>query len=70
MTTLRLQVKRPYKELEARCASQQDELDALRTLLRTAERERDEVRQGLEHLTIAFRRRGCCDNHVDSPPSK
>jgi|FLYL01.1.fsa_nt_gi uncharacterized coiled-coil protein SlyX len=62
MALRRTEVKRgAYRELEALCAEREETIRALRKQLLVLQQERDEARQGLEMLTQALRRRGCCD---------
>lgn len=61
-------VRVSYEELEALFHEQETLVDALREQVQVLERERDEVRQGLDVLTDAMRRRGCCDHDADGHP--
>jgi hypothetical protein len=50
-----------YGELQHLCTEQETLLQSLLDQLQAAEDERDRVTQGLELLTQALRRRGCCE---------
>lgn len=50
-----------YDELEALASERETALHTLRQQVRALEMERDQALRGLELLTEALRRRGCCD---------
>lgn len=56
------EVNLSYQELEAVCGEQETLVHALRQQIRSLEGERDQALRGLEVLTEALRRRGCCDH--------
>ncbi len=51
-----------YKELEALCGERESLVHSLRQQVHDLEKQRDEARQGMNILTEALRRRGCCDH--------
>ena len=55
------QVNLSYEELEALCGERETLLDALQQQVHALKLERDQALRGLELLTEASRRRGCCD---------
>lgn len=65
MTVDRGQTKLTYEELEALYDERETLLHALHQQVHALELERDEVRHGLDILTEAMRRRGCCDHDAD-----
>jgi hypothetical protein len=54
------EVNLPYEELRTLCEEQESLLGSLLDQLQAAEDERDRAMRGLEFLTRALRRRGCC----------
>jgi hypothetical protein len=54
-----------YTDLHALCAEQETLLQSLLEQLQAAEDERDRAMRGLELLTEALRRRGCCDHETN-----
>ena len=67
MAVRQKQVKPSSHELTARCAATEAEVHTLRDRIRAVEDERDQARQGLQFLSDALRRRGCCDGHTQPP---
>ena len=61
MAVRRRQVKPSYQEIEVLRAEQEAVSDALREQIEALEGERDQALRGLELLTEALRRSGCCD---------
>ncbi len=55
------QVNLSYEELEALCGERETLLDSLQQQVHALKLERDQALRGLELLTEALRRRGCCD---------
>ncbi len=51
-----------YRELEKLCSEQESLLQSLLDQLQAAEDERDKAMHGLDLLTQASRRRGCCEH--------
>ena len=62
MTVGNVEVNLSYEELKALCAERESMLYVLRQQLRAVETQRDQALHGLELLTQALRRRGCCDH--------
>ncbi len=56
------QVNLSYQELETLCGERATLLDALQHEVHALKLERDQALRGLELLTEALRRRGCCDH--------
>jgi hypothetical protein len=56
------EVNLSYEELEALCGERETILHTLRQQVHAREAERDQALRGLELLTEALRRRGCCDH--------
>lgn len=54
-----------YDELEALAGERETTLHTLRQQIRALEMERDQALAGLEALTSALRRRGCCEDDVN-----
>ncbi|OGO50638.1 MAG: hypothetical protein A2148_00760 [Chloroflexi bacterium RBG_16_68_14] len=54
-----------HRELKTGGGEQEALLHALRQQIRDLESERDQALRGLELLTEALRRRGCCDHHTN-----
>ena len=65
MAVQREDVSLSYEKLESLCSERDAQLHTLRRQIRILEGERDQARQGLELLTMALRRRGCCDHGVN-----
>ena len=59
------EVNLSYAELRTLCAEQETLLQSLLEQLQAAEDERDRAMRGLELLTEALRRRGCCDHDTN-----
>ncbi len=55
------QVNLAYEQLAALCDARESLVQDLRQQLFALQRERDQALAGLEFLTAALRRRGCCD---------
>ena len=55
------QVNLSYEELEALYGERETLLDSLQEQVHALKLERDQALRGLEFLTEALRRRGCCD---------
>ncbi len=55
-----------YQELEALCGERETLAHTLRQQILAVEAERDQALRGLELLTEALRRRGCCDHDTTS----
>lgn len=56
------EVNLSYEELEALCGERETLVNTLRQQIRALEAEREQTLQGLNILTEALRRRGCCDH--------
>ena len=56
------QVNLSYEELEALYGERETLLDSLQEQVHALKLERDQALRGLEFLTEALRRRGCCDH--------
>ena len=61
------QVNLSYEELEALCGEREALLNSLQEQVYALKLERDQALRGLELLTEASRRRGCCDAEEASP---
>lgn len=59
------EVNLSYAELRTLCAEQETLLQSLLEQLQAAEDERDRVMRGIDFLTRALRRRGCCDHETN-----
>ena len=55
------QVNLSYEELAALCEERETLLDSLQEQVQALKLERNQALRGLELLTEALRRRGCCD---------
>ena len=62
------QVNLSYQELETLCGERQALLLALQQQVQALKVERDRALRGLELLTEASRRRGCCDDETGEGP--
>ena len=65
MTVQQRKAGRPRKKLAAPCGELEATIGALRQQIRALEDERDQARNGLDFLTEALRRRGCCDHPTE-----
>ena len=54
-----------YEELARLRDEHEARIAALRARVVVVEKERDEARTGLQFMTGALRRRGCCDGHTN-----
>jgi hypothetical protein len=66
MAVRRHKINLGLHELLARQAEHDLVVDTLRSQIAELERERDEARAGLEFMTVALRRQGCCDSHASN----
>ncbi len=62
MTVQHTEVALSYEELEALCSERNTLVHTLRQQIRDLETQRQQAIQGIELLTDALRRRGCCDH--------
>jgi len=62
------EVNLTYEELQAQYLEQALLVEALEERVRATEDERDRSMRGIEFLTQALRRRGCCDSHTNGGP--
>ncbi len=62
------EVNLTYDELAARCAARESLVVELRGQVLALQRERDQAQAGVEFLTAALRRRGCCDTATNRAP--
>ena len=65
MTVRHSEVNLSYEQLEALCSERETMLHTLRQQIKDLETECDQALQGLELLTDALRRRGCCDSDTN-----
>ena len=64
MTVQHPEVALSYEELESLCSERNTLVHTLRQQIRDLETQRQQAIQGIELLTAALRRRGCCDHEA------
>ena len=66
MTVRNGEVNLSHAELQALCDERETIVHALRQEIAAIELQRDQALRGLELLTQALRRRGCCDHDTNN----
>ena len=66
MTVRDAEVNLSYAQLQALCDERETAVYALRKEIAAIELQRDQALRGLELLTEALRRRGCCDHDTNN----